>query len=102
MKVWAAVRQRFRRALPEPLAEGRDEKADAVSTAVAATQPLCQQQIVQTAQQNHVLDVATKRCLEVAGQHPNAPVPVVRGWQAEVHHEATYNVRAIQAGAGQR
>ncbi len=98
MNIWTAVRQRFRRDLPE----SRDEKENAVSTAVAATQPICQQQIVQTAQQNHVLDVATKRCLEVASQHPNAPAPVVRGWQAEVHHEATYNVRAIQAGAGQR
>lgn len=87
--------------VPEAQAD-REESEDVVASAVCAGQGQCEQIRYRFTQQKQLLDAGTKRCLEVASQHPNAPVPVVRGFQSEIHHEVTYNLKAVGSGMPER
>lgn len=72
------------------------------STAIAAANVHSRNVVTQMDNVIQHLEAAAQSCRNVVGQHPKATPGTVRGLVAEFHHEATFNINAIKAGAPQR
>ncbi|GIL52984.1 hypothetical protein Vafri_8571 [Volvox africanus] len=67
--------------------------------ASAAAWSLIRREIAKSVEQIRILDEANRKVHSILDQHATAPLRIVRGLAAEVHHIATFNLNAVKKGS---
>ncbi|GLI59882.1 hypothetical protein VaNZ11_001797 [Volvox africanus] len=73
---------------------------EATCVAASATAwSLLRRDIANSVEQIRILDDAIRKVQSILDQHATAPLRIVRGLAAEVHHIATFNLNAVKKGS---